>query len=79
MILRSLSVTSIAEVSGHVDIDDEEESDDEVQPIDSILKPAFKDVINAITVLEDYSLFSNFGANLMKALKDVHRAFDLDC
>ena len=34
--------------------------------------------MNAITVLEDYSLFSNFGADLMKALKDVNRAFDLD-
>ena len=31
-----------------------------------------------ITVLEDYSLLSNFGANLMKALKDVNRGFDLD-
>ena len=35
--------------------------------------------MNAIIVLEDYSLFSNFGAYLMKALKDVNRAFDLDC
>ena len=25
------------------------------------------------------SLFSNFGADLMKALKDVNCAFDLDC
>ena len=32
-----------------------------------------------ITVLEDCSLFSNFGADLMKALKEVNRAFDLDC
>ena len=81
-----ISVTStssdadiIAEVSGHVDIDDEEESDDEEQPTDCISKPAFKDVMNTITVLEDYSLFSNFEADLMKALKDVNRAFDLDC
>ena len=81
-----ISVTStspdadiIAEVSGHVDIDDEEESDDEEQPTDCISKPAFKDIMNTITVLEDYSLFSNFEADLMKALKDVNRAFDLDC
>ena len=33
--------------------------------------------MNIITVLEDYSLFSNFGADLMKALKYVNR--DLDC
>ena len=32
--------------------------------------------MNAITVLEDYSLFSNFGVDLMKALKDVNHAFD---
>ena len=35
--------------------------------------------MNAITVLEDYSLFSIFGADLTKALKDVNRAFNLDC
>ena len=81
-----ISVTStssdadiIAEVSGHVDIDDEEESDEKEQPIDCISKPAFKDVMNTITVLEDYSLFSNFEADLMKALKGINRAFDLNC
>ena len=50
----------------HADNDDEEESDDEEQLL-FISKPAFKDVMNAITVLEDYILFSNFGGNLMKA------------
>ena len=35
--------------------------------------------MNAITALEDYSLFSTFGAYLMKALRGVNRAFDLDC
>ena len=68
----------MAEVSGHVDINDEKESDDEEQPTDCISKPAFMDVMNAITVLEDYSLLSYFGANLMQALKDVNRGFDLD-
>ena len=67
----------IAEVSGHVDINDEEESDDEEQPTDCML--SLKDTMNATTVLEDYSLFSNFRADLMKALKDVNCAFDLDC
>ena len=81
-----MSVTStssdaniITEVSVHVNINDEEESNDEEQPTDCISKPVFKDVMNAITVLEDYSLFSNFGADLMKAIKDVNRAFDLHC
>ena len=35
--------------------------------------------MNAITVLEEDSLFSNFGADFMKALNDVNHAFDLDC
>ena len=69
----------VAEVSGHVDIDGEEESDDEEQPTHCISKTAFQDVMNAITVLKDCSLFSNFGADLMKAFKDVNRAFGLDC
>ena len=73
----SSDVDTIAEVSGHVDY--EKESDDEEQPTDCISKPSFKDVMNTITVLEDYSLFSNFGANLMKALKNLNPIFDLGC
>ena len=73
----SSDVDTIAEVSGHVDY--EKESDDEEQTTDCISKPAFKDVMNTITVLEDYSLFSNFVADLMKALKDVNPIFDLGC
>ena len=69
----------IAEVSGHGDIDDGEESGDEEQPTDCISKPAFKDVMNAITILEGYSLFSNFEVDLMKAVKDASCALDLDC
>ena len=69
----------IAEESGHVDINNEKESDAEEQPTDCISGPAFKYVMNAITVLEEYNLFSNFGADLMKTLKDVNRAFDLNC
>ena len=73
----SSDADTIAEVSGHVDY--EKESDDEEQTTDCISKPAFKDVMNTITVLEDYSLFSNFGADLMKALKDINPIFDLGC
>ena len=75
-----ISVTStssdadiIVEVSGH------NEYDNEGQPTDCIWKRAFKDVINVITILEDYSLFSKFATDLMKAFKDVNCAFDLDC
>ena len=34
------------------------------------MEPAFKDIMNAITDLEDYSLISKFGADLMKVVKD---------
>ena len=71
-----ISVTStssdadiLAEVSGHVDIDNEEQFQDEEQPSDCISKPAFKDVMNTITILEDYNFFQKFGAYLMKALR----------
>ena len=74
----SSDVEITAEVSGHV-IDDEEESNDKEKPTDCFSKPDFKDIMNEITILEDYSLFSNFGADLMKALMDINRAFDLDC
>ena len=43
----------IAEVFGHAGVDDEEESDDEEQPTDCVSKSAFKDVMNAITILKD--------------------------
>ena len=57
----SVTITSsdldiIAEVSGYVDIDDEE-SDDEEQPTDCTSKPAFKDVMNALTVLKTTACF----------------------
>ena len=42
---------TIAEVSGHADVNDKEESDDKEQPTDCISKPDFKDVMNAISVL----------------------------
>ena len=74
LVTKEYTFHIITEISGHVDIDDNEE-----QPTDCISKPAFKDVMNTITVLEDYRLFSNFRADLMKALKDVNRTFDLDC
>ena len=55
----------IANISVHFAINDEEEFDDKEQPTDYILKPTFKEVINIITFLEDYSLLSEFGADLI--------------
>ena len=76
---KSSDAAITADVSGHTVISYEEESNDEKQLAGSIWKPAFKGVMNAITVLEEYSLFWNFGADLMKALIDINCAFDLDC
>ena len=68
----------IVEVRGNVDINYEKESSDEEQPTHCISKPSLKNAMNAITVLEDYSWFSNFGADLMNVFRNVHLAFDLD-
>ena len=57
----------IAKVTGLAhDTNDEEDSDNEEQPAECLTKPSFNDVMNSITILEDYSLFSNFGDNLIK-------------
>ena len=77
-VTNTSSDADIPEVSRHADIDDVEESNHEEQPTDCISKPVFKDVINTIAFLGDYSLLSKFGADLMKALKGDNRAFDLD-
>ena len=69
----------IAEVTGRAhDADDEEDSDNEEQPTECLTKSSFNDVINSITILEEYGLFSNFGDDLMKALKEVNRVINLD-
>ena len=69
----------IAKVTGRAhDADDEEDSDNEEQPTACLTKPSFNDVMNSITILEDYSLFSNFNDDLIKALKEVNRAIHLD-
>ena len=57
----------IVKVTGRAhDTKDEEDSDNEEQPAECLTKPSFNDVMNSITILEDYSLFSNFGDNLIK-------------
>ena len=69
----------IAKVTGCAhDADDEEDSDNEEQSTECLTKPSFNDVMNSITILEDYSLLSNFGDDLMNGLKEVNRAIDLD-
>ena len=38
---------------------------------DITTKPRAEEVLKAIEVLEDFSLFSNFGEAMMKSLKDL--------
>ena len=63
----------IAEVSGYDAIETEEESDEErIGVSDDATKQSLNKVMQAITVLENYGLYSNFGDDLTKALKDIN-------
>ena len=70
----------IAEVSGSVDYKDSSEDDDfdNEEPTELLTKPDFKDAMNAISILEDYSVFTKFGVDLRKALNDASRVLELD-
>ena len=70
----------IAEVSGSVDYKDSSEDDDfdNEGPTELLTKPDFKDAMNAISILEDYSIFTKFGVDLRKALNDASRVLELD-
>ena len=70
----------IAEVSGSVDYKDSSEDDDfdNEEPTELLTKPDFKDAMNAISILEDYSIFTKFGVDLRKALNDASRVLELD-
>lgn len=49
----------IAEVSGNsVESSDDELDGDELYEL-TLKKPSYNDVLNAISILEDYSMFSN--------------------
>ena len=69
----------IAEISGNsADSSDDEPDDEENEATEILTKSSCTDLMNAIGILEDYSLFSNFGTDMMIALKNVNRAIDLD-
>ena len=63
----------IVEISGHA----EEESDEEDASAD-VTQPSFNEATDAITVLQNCSLFSKFGADSMKALEYINRAVGID-
>ncbi|XP_065658870.1 tigger transposable element-derived protein 4-like [Hydra vulgaris] len=69
----------IAEVSEHDAIETEEESDDECVGVsDNATKPSLNEAMHAVTVLEIYSLYSNFRYDLTKALKDINCVIEMD-
>ena len=74
---RSSDKYIIVEMSGYDSVDAEEEFDKE-KVSDDVTKPRFNKAMDAITLLENYSLFSKFGAELMIVLKDINRAVDID-
>ena len=67
-------------MSGSVDYKDSSEDDDfdNEEPTELLTKPDFKDAMNAISILEDYSIFTKFGVDLRKALNDASRVLELD-
>ena len=68
----------IAKVYGDsVDYSDDESDDDELNHLPHA-KPSYIDVLNAISTLEDYSVFSNFGNDIMAALNNLNRVVDLE-
>ena len=68
----------IAKVYGDsVDYSDDESDDDELNHLQHA-KPSYIDVLNAISTLEDYSVFSNFGNDVMAALNNINKVLELE-
>ena len=69
----------IAKVSGNSAESSDDDSDvEETETCEMGNKATSTDVMNAISILEDYSLYSKFGTDMLKALKYVNRAVDLE-
>ena len=61
-----------AKFNGEIDANDVDDANDE------IVKPSWNETTDAINILDDYSLFSNFGVDLRNALTDIDRIVDKD-
>ena len=62
----------IAEVTGTQEDDDLNEQNDDIEDENLITKPGAQEVLKAISVLEDFSLYSNFGEAMIRSLKDLN-------
>ena len=62
------------------DNDIEDDNSDNEEPTEILTKLDFKDamIMNAISILEDYNLFTKFRVDLRKALSDLGRVLDAD-
>lgn len=68
----------IAEVTGTQEEDEMDEEGDAIEDEDVITKPTTEEVLKAISVLEDLSIFSNFGEAMMRSLKDLNHNIQKD-
>ena len=65
-------------IMGHDYESENDDDDDNEQPVETLTKPDIKDVMNALSLLEDYSLFSTFGADIRKHVGEASRLVCLD-
>ena len=57
---------------------EDDDDDDNEQQMETLKKPDIKDVMNALLLIEDYSLFSTFGAEIRKHVGEASRLLCLD-
>ena len=65
-------------IMGHDYESENDDDDDNEQQVETLKKPDIKDVMNALSLLEDYSLFSTFGADIRKHVGEASRLLCLD-
>ena len=75
---RITTADLIAEVTGTQKQNKADEGNDDKENEDTVTKPINKEVRRAISVLEDFNLFSNFGKAMMKSLKDLNQIVEKD-
>lgn len=75
---RLTTVDIIVEVTGTQEENEEDEENNDEEYEDIVTKPTNEEVRKAISVLEDFSLFSNFGEAMMRSLKDLNQTVEKD-
>ena len=65
----------LAEIIGRQE-EDSDEDEDENDDGEPIVKPGIEQAREAIRILEDFSLFSQFGEAIPRSLKEINRGVD---